>query len=72
MYLDPSSYTMADVAGRVHRFLFSEKSMPAGGTANILLRVCGYSAGLCQRFGKFSFRAVSINCFWFIRKPISG
>jgi hypothetical protein len=45
MYLDPSSYTMADVAGRVHRFLFSEKSMPAGGTANILLRVCGYSAG---------------------------
>lgn len=45
MYLDPSCYTMADVAGRVHRFLFSEKSMPAGGTANILLRVCGYSAG---------------------------
>jgi hypothetical protein len=45
MYLDPSSYTMADVAGRVHQFLFSEKSIPAGGIANILLRVCGYSAG---------------------------
>ena len=45
MYLDPSSYTMADVAGRVHQFLFAEKSMPSGGTANILLRVCGYSAG---------------------------
>jgi hypothetical protein len=44
MYLDPSSYTMADVAGRVHQFLFSEKSMSSGGTANILLRVCGYAA----------------------------
>jgi hypothetical protein len=45
IYLDPSSYTMADVAERVHQFLFTERSMPAGGTANILLRVCGYSAG---------------------------
>ena len=45
MYLDPSSYTMADVAGRVHQFLFAEKSIPSGGAANILLRVCGYSAG---------------------------
>src|SRR5215471_9616279 len=35
---------MADVAGRVHQFLFSEKSMPSGETASILLRVCGYSA----------------------------
>src|SRR5262249_57537754 len=43
--LDQSSYTMADVANRLHEFLFSEKSMPSGGTANILLRVCGYSAG---------------------------
>jgi len=32
------------VVGRIHQFLFSEKSMRAGGTANILLRVCGYSA----------------------------
>jgi hypothetical protein len=45
MYLDPSSYVMADVAGRLHQFLFSEKSIPTGGTASILLRVCGYSAG---------------------------
>jgi hypothetical protein len=45
MYLDPSSYTMAGVAGRAHQFLFAEKSMPSGGTANILLRDCGYSAG---------------------------
>ena len=45
MYLDPSSYTMADVAERVHRFLFAEKSIPSGGIANILLRVCGYAAG---------------------------
>lgn len=43
--LDQSSYTMADVANRLHEFLFSEKSMPSGGTANMLLRVCGYSAG---------------------------
>jgi hypothetical protein len=45
MYLDPSSYTMQVVANRLHEFLFGEKSMPMGGTANILLRVCGYSAG---------------------------
>jgi 20S proteasome alpha/beta subunit len=45
MYLDPASYTMAAVARRLHDFLYKEKSMPAGGTANILLRVCGYSAG---------------------------
>ena len=45
MYLDPSSYVMADVAGRLHQFLFNEKSIPSGGTASILLRVCGYSAG---------------------------
>jgi hypothetical protein len=45
MRLDPSSYTMADVANRLHEFLFSEKSMPSGGAANMLLRVCGYSAG---------------------------
>jgi hypothetical protein len=45
MYLDPSSYTMAAVANRVRDYLFNEKSMPLGGTANILLRICGYSAG---------------------------
>jgi 20S proteasome alpha/beta subunit len=45
MYLDPSSYTMAAVANRVRDYLFSEKSMPLGGIANILLRICGYSAG---------------------------
>jgi hypothetical protein len=45
MYLDPSSYTMAAVASQLHHFLYSEKSMPAGGTTNILLRLCGYSAG---------------------------
>jgi hypothetical protein len=32
LYLDSSSYAMADVAERVHRFLFAEKSMPSGGT----------------------------------------
>jgi hypothetical protein len=36
---------MATVASHVHDFLFSEKSMPLGGIANILLRICGYSAG---------------------------
>jgi 20S proteasome alpha/beta subunit len=45
MCLDPSSYTMAAVASGLHHFLYSEKSMPLGGTANILLRVCGYSPG---------------------------
>jgi hypothetical protein len=45
MYLDPTSYTMAAVAHRLHDFLFMEKSIPSGRTANILLRVCGYSAG---------------------------
>jgi 20S proteasome alpha/beta subunit len=45
MYLDPASYTIDVVAHRLHEFLFKEKSLPAGGTANILLRVCGYSAG---------------------------
>jgi hypothetical protein len=45
MYLDPASYTMAAVSQRLRDFLYSEKSMPLGGTANILLRVCGYSAG---------------------------
>jgi hypothetical protein len=45
MYLNPLCYTMADVAGRVHQFLFNEKPIPTGDTANILLRVCGYSAG---------------------------
>jgi hypothetical protein len=45
MYLDPTSYTMAAVARRLHDFLYTEKSLPSGGTANILLRVCGYSAG---------------------------
>jgi len=45
MYLDPASYTMEGVARRLHDFLFKEKSIPSGGTASILLRVCGYSAG---------------------------
>jgi hypothetical protein len=45
MYLDPASYTMAAVSQRLRDFLYSEKSLPSGGTANILLRVCGYSAG---------------------------
>jgi 20S proteasome alpha/beta subunit len=45
MYLEPSSYTMEAVARRLHDFLFKEKSIPSGGTASILLRVCGYSAG---------------------------
>lgn len=45
MYLDPASFTMATVAQRLHDFLFREKSMRLGGTANILLRICGYSAG---------------------------
>jgi len=45
MYVDPGSYTIDVVAHRLHEFLFKEKSLPAGGTASILLRVCGYSAG---------------------------
>lgn len=45
MYLDPASYTIEAVARRLHDFLFKEKSLPSGGTASILLRVCGYSAG---------------------------
>jgi hypothetical protein len=44
-YLEPSSYTMAIVAESVRDFLFNEKSLPSGGTSNILLRVCGYSSG---------------------------
>jgi hypothetical protein len=45
IYVDPSSYTMEDVAHRLHDFLFTGKSLPAGATAQITLRVCGYSAG---------------------------
>lgn len=42
--LAADSYTMEEVATRVHRF-FSEKAREANFKADLLLRVCGYSAG---------------------------
>jgi len=43
--LDPASYTMERVAGRLRSFLFEEKAAPCPEPVNLQLRLCGYSAG---------------------------
>lgn len=43
--IDPTNYTMGDVASKVRRFLFEEKSLAHGATTWTKLRLCGYSAG---------------------------
>jgi hypothetical protein len=43
--LDPTGYTMEQVAGRLRAFLFEEKAAPCPEPINLQLRLCGYSAG---------------------------
>jgi hypothetical protein len=43
--LDPATYTMSDVAARLREFLFAEKGRGGAAGAEMLIRVCGYSAG---------------------------
>jgi hypothetical protein len=42
--LDPESYTLGQVASRVREFLFEEKLHSGSTAAEILIRICGYSA----------------------------
>jgi hypothetical protein len=43
--LDPETYTIERVAGRLRSFLFEEKAAACADPTSIQLRVCGYSAG---------------------------
>ncbi|MGK7871413.1 hypothetical protein [Falsiroseomonas sp. E2-1-a20] len=43
--LDPASYTLEQVVGRLRTFLFEEKAAPCLEPINLQLRLCGYSAG---------------------------
>ncbi len=43
--LDPTHYTMEQVAGRLRAFLFEEKAAPCPEPTSLQLRLCGYSAG---------------------------
>lgn len=43
--LDPATYTMEQVAGRLRAFLFEEKAAPCPEPTSLQLRLCGYSAG---------------------------
>lgn len=43
--IDPTSYTVEEIALRMRQFLFEEKSVAHGATTWTKLRVCGYSAG---------------------------
>jgi hypothetical protein len=43
--LDPESYSMEQVAGRLRAFLFEEKAANCPEPTNLQLRLCGYSAG---------------------------
>jgi hypothetical protein len=43
--LDPMTYTLEQVAGRLRTFLFEEKAALCPEPTNLQLRLCGYSAG---------------------------
>ncbi|WP_207477351.1 hypothetical protein [Arenibaculum pallidiluteum] len=43
--LDPGAYTMAEVSGKLRRFLFEEKVAACRDETSIQLRICGYSSG---------------------------
>jgi hypothetical protein len=43
--LDPTGYTMEQIAGQLRAFLFEEKAASCPDATNLQLRLCGYSAG---------------------------
>jgi hypothetical protein len=43
--LDPESYTLGQVAGRLRTFLFEEKAEVCPEATSLQLRICGYSTG---------------------------
>ncbi|MBP0447880.1 hypothetical protein J8J14_24415 [Roseomonas sp. SSH11] len=43
--LDPSAYSLEEVAQRLQAFIFEEKVLPCGEDTTLQLRLCGYSAG---------------------------
>jgi hypothetical protein len=43
--LDPATYTLEEVAGRLRSFLFEEKAADRAEPTSIQFRLCGYSAG---------------------------
>jgi ATP-dependent protease HslVU (ClpYQ) peptidase subunit len=72
MYLDPSSYVMADVAGRLHHSERNQYHL-AERQSSCFVFAAIRRGDLCPRFGKYSFRAPSpTNCYWFILKPSSA
>ena len=43
--VNPSTYTVGEIAVRLREFLFEEKSVSHGATTWTKIRVCGYSSG---------------------------